>query len=422
MEVRPTEEELAVSERVEAFFLHESIIQFDSYSELDRGMAAFAMAMYLEYAQHIDGNPVSPLPDLFGQIVRERNKIHGQETLEYIFNLAVRSFVIPLLFDKHLLPELTDRFKFPEDYTNHNTWRIAVRSILENEVLRERWLWEMINANVQSNIIGREKGTKLVIAPMQAMGRLPSYPRIADGGTSQMVGLNKLASPEYSFEPIEVGRRIEPITARAARLIVDEQLARRVNHVITQPVPLGKSLGIDIVDISDPQALRRGEAHSAYISERTEEAMQEWRALAGKKNEAVDFLQADITKPLPDQIKAGSFDVYQLLTVLYQMTPAERQEAIKHAVRYTSPTGIIILQDFVKVSDKNPVELEFPDRFHTRSYAYRTLVLDMMRLELGFQEVARWNSGRCKKMLLGDLAVTAVTAHEIHAYLESSAV
>ena len=323
----------------------------------------------------------------------------------YVFNHIMRIVQMVSTHDPDNLH--THNLSYP--FKTQAEWDDQVFSIMSDEEGFKKIAFFMLIWNVGSDIETRAAGPKLVAHTMQK---------------------NRVDSPEEPFTMLNVGsardhtlvmlaENVEFSEVRVDDLGLEvkqhEFLQKTVNKLLAKDIDLSYSCGVDMWPLRDPEWSRYLEACRFYPSEFHDP----------KKRFMYGYLEAlrdDSTnidhvtgKYGEDNLDFGQkFSMVVFLTSMYQNYQDMRRGMFDCAESdledYTeSEEGkIIVVQDFCEMQDgsfDHPMDQLIFSGPVSKPYTYGTFVYDTSKPELGFQEFARWNNGRCEIIRPGKLLI-----------------
>lgn len=314
---------------------------------------------------------------------------------------------------------------YPDLHHNVCEWRKTITTILGSTALSEELQYDLHNRRPQTNIPDRYKSIPTFVSWARANGRLPEKLTLMDFGCARNLGIKSLASVEINSDPAFAIKKYykygdtqvvdpvdQPDITRAQRVSSNEQLTAGFNIAQNSPIGLETGLGFDIDDFSEPGTREWSLANLTPNEFATGVAstIELFEVAFMNKNRTVrpkiSFAAADVllspeaqefnrleegneTKP------SGYADISIIFTTLNQMSDQQQRTALKSIRRYTKPDGFIVIQDFARVHEESPLELEFLDSDWNKHYSYRTIVLDMADRSR-YIELFRFSSGRAQ--------------------------
>jgi len=355
----------------------------------DPRIAAFAKAMQGEAEQE-------PVQTLLEQYYASRGNMGKSESVKLWLSSAQNLLWTP------------ENPNYPEANDKERVWQKDLRSIFEDPNKRSQFVNSIMNDLLYSDVFERFKAIKLVLALFGS--RFEEPPRILNDGCSRNLGLKKLAL-NLPFRPIEVvDQPIDEVVSTKGRK--NSKLSEALNQLLLRNIEIGLSYGVDIHDLKSKEHARLTRSHSFYPSEIPDnDLVQEYDYLDGVEVPNVGFIQGDFandelieSKFIPEQ---SGFDLIVFSTVLNELSEEDCWKAIVNGAHHVTADGLIIAQGFITVDPDEMTDLHFPSTWFDRPFPYRTLMLDMREIERGWQEIFRWENGRCKRLLsnLGGLTL-----------------
>lgn len=308
--------------------------------------------------------------------------------------------------------QIANNQNYPKAHENTEVWEHTFDDIGQDFERLGQIVVNLHGSNTMSNIAERYKAIKMVLL---MMGHRFDDVSILDIGCSLNHGLKQLvlnkggSFSRYKFGKVEVsiGPDIgEDPSLQIPSLGYTAMFNRLMNR---KRANIGPSLGVDIMNSEDPVIQEWAISCSFYPSELLDtRRVRNARRLEKKQPKQVGFYREDFTdldhKRFREKSPVSSYDVVVLSTILYQLNPEERAAMIANAKKYTSPDGLIIIQDFASLKT-DPISsmrtLEFDDHWYAHPYKYRTYVIDMQDPDEQLQEIFLWENGRCDRVALG---------------------
>lgn len=372
------------AERVVAFF-GEVETQINNPPGNDPYISAFGEAIMHEF---FEGD--RRFSGAVGEVLVARKDVPAP----YVFNLILK-------YVQGYLMEVDP--KYPYGYDNVSKWVEAIRDYIHDESF-QNFTENLKQLDINSNVPDRYKGTRLVLTFFHE--KLPEHPRILDIGCSQNLGLKRLMlGPAATWSPTVLHTNIETIQNMTDEERAENELWVRRTLRSFEHTP-GPSVGIDIYNLNNPDVQKWARMCSFYPSELLDcSKLEEYDAMVRDLNfKNVDFFCGDITSLSKEQFesKVGDekFDVIIFSTMLYELTPEQREAAILNAKKFAHDKSLIIYQDFCEVRRG---KLVFYESLHKEKYRYRTIVEDM-RNPGTLKEFIRWENGRCTNGLINQKA------------------
>ncbi len=372
-------------------FCEELEFQTVSPPEQDIRVGAFAAAT-LRVLSH-DPDTEAVMKDL----IRVRLE-SGNASASYLANLTLRACQRAFLFGfpNEDFPVHGDDEAYPQSYDKRQNWEANLPRIMASETEFQAYVR---SRDVQSNIADRYTSFKLLIELYR--DRFGDTPHLLDIGCSADHGLKLLERNEGYYVP-----NVTQAYLGKHKVDAPHDLKDRIHELVSLPDGIGESVGVDKVPMqlieNDPSTRQWVFACSFYPSELLDKRRYlQYILLGNYQPENIQFIQADFSTSDveidPPQDEDG-FDMVTFSTVLYQATPKKRETMIENAKRHLKPNGLIVVQDFVNTRRGDPSKLVFPRYWFKEEYGYRTLVFDMQDESAGFQEVFRWQNGRCREL------------------------
>jgi hypothetical protein len=130
------------------------------------------------------------------------------------------------------------------------------------------------------------------------------------------------------------------------------------------------------------------------------------------------FTLYDLTENTADEkgsLPKNCVDFVIISTMLYQLSPKDRESVLANAKRILTSEGLIVVQDFVIKDENTSSGLDFDTAWFSKyTWSYRTFVLGEMT-GWKFKEALQWSNGRCRAVREGEdfqlIAETAAVAH-----------
>jgi hypothetical protein len=344
------------------------------------------------------------------------NIAKARETDEpgYILNLVLRGI------QKGRLLAADD--KYPDAYNTVGSWRELIQNYLVTDPDQSNV--DMYLRSIQSNVDRRYVNAKFLA--LVRGDRINSPASILDFGASRNHGLNRLAlNVEYPFEHIDV-LESDFSMQKPVKYKIDKNLTANINQrYVDAPFSLGPSLGLDMASLRDVGNRLWVSACTFWPSEIRDKRRTFEYELMDRPIEGVDFQIADCTKyeevaAAVEKQKNVKYDMVTISTMLYQMSDdpktgitkhEKRRRVIENAKKFVKEDGFILMLDSVDKDADAPNGLYFPDSFYSnkRPFGYKVLVFDMLDPESDWQEMGRWENGRCKTLIpnMGNLIVSS---------------
>ncbi len=201
---------------------------------------------------------------------------------------------------------------------------------------------------------------------------------------------------------------------------IDDESPEKLATSLLHPMPtLKQGLAFDKEDPREENAKEWRISCSFYPSEFSKLAqtlvLEDEIAKACKTH----FTPYDLTEVCTEEddgiLPQGSADFVVISTMLYQLSPEERETVLINAEHVLAPGGAIIIQDFAVKDADTMAKLDFNTTwFSKKTWSYRTFMLGDMT-EWQFKEILRWSNGRCRAVCDGEdfqfMAATAALEH-----------
>lgn len=298
--------------------------------------------------------------------------------------------------------------RYPELYLSPEPCVDLAIGILRDPAARREFIYDITNRNVQTNEPERGKSLKpLSLFTKERFGRPP---RIVDFGCSQNHVLKKLVMNGlgigFRYRPVSVRQPVDGLAPGSPETADNPPKSQEFNTMLEAGrLVLGRSLGID-----KESNRRRGDIEwvrsSWYASELLDETrLEEFDLIETTRVPNVGFRKTNIldmagsTDARMDSLGVRPFDIAFSSAMFYQLTPQQRRAARQVMINSVDPeNGLVVYQDFARVSPETPTDLEFFD--HWDEYTFRTIVEDMRNPGV-LQEIFLWRTGRCTEVQLG---------------------
>lgn len=334
------------------------------------------------------------------QLRQERNP---DESFGYIGNLLLREIQYGQLAKELQQPDEKKRV-YPDDYDSEDAWRGLIRTAVVRPDPYYSQNPNLYLREVQSNVDVRYVNPKILA--MLYPGRMDPRPRILDIGSSSNHGLKRLAlAKEFPFQEVTA---LDSPFGRARK--VDEKIheadTAAIRYMINRPFSIGKSLGVDRLPTHLSSFRLWVKACSFYPSEfQDKTAVQRFDEIDRVESDTVSFAQADCTVPKDMALavrRRKAFDIVMFSTMLYQLNQQQREVALELGEKMASDRGFVVVLDSVDASRTSGTGLRFPVEFYNnqrRPFGYKLIVKDMQDPDAGFQELLRWENGRCSRII-----------------------
>lgn len=303
---------------------------------------------------------------------------------------------------------MRDNSSYPKGFTAER-WRTVISGYMADPGISHEIEWDLHNRHLQTNVSDRYKSLPPIVAWLRAHGRLRERVSILDIGCSVNAGLKKLALMDVisgeEFTPTQV-HIPEDYDRPWLGSQADDELTEKASRLQNTPVNLGVSIGVDREDMSrkdnlewaraclTPEEFVNGESESYDKLE-----IIRFPHVKFMKRDFLDNYEAQFLKSSPENHEF--FDIVSLFTVLNQLSDRDRMRMLQVARRYVKPTGLVVIQDFARVDPDLPVEIQFLNNDWNKNFSYRTIVLDKLMTHDGYQEVWRYDGGRCARVQAG---------------------
>lgn len=301
--------------------------------------------------------------------------------------------------------EQTVRPSYPRGYKNPALYEAAFDHVLDISYYYPSFFINM-RRNLLSNVTPRARALKGAIS-LHA-DKFDGPISVIDGGCSQNKILKKWAlssQPLFAFEPVEVVREEPPIypseadeAAAAAR--PDPELTDRMNRLVRTLLPFRMGIGIDIMNVDDPEIRSFARSCSFEPAELlNSKRVMEYDALDKIWPGHVKFHRDDLArfdgeayeKRFPKHAKV---DVVMLSMMLFQGTPDERTAILAEAERRAR--HLVVIQDNVDIAADGT--MRFPDRWEP--YSTGTWVKDMGSDDPTYKKLFSLENGRGDRLKL----------------------
>jgi hypothetical protein len=280
---------------------------------------------------------------------------------------------------------------YPSEYETPSHWIQELQDILKLDSTLEpfsEFAYDLKLNVLHTCIPERYKSLKLLT--LLHADRFNEPPKLRDIGCSLNYGLKMIAS-NIAFEELIVTNEEE-----------NNKLSRTLNYILTQPVVIGPSIGIDTWRNEDE---RQNEWVNSTILRPADMTDQKKQALRAKLDAdtptTISQLHVSFIDPSLRTVDTKEYEITSMITAMYQSDEAARRELVDNVIATSSDKGLFLVQDFASPDPTNPQRLHFADN-SVSAYAYKTLVLDMQQPKRGFQELMTWKNARSNNVILGN--------------------
>jgi hypothetical protein len=298
-----------------------------------------------------------------------------------------------------------DEIGWPQSFDAEDPWRDLVGEITDRrgELIGD-FVVRMVSGEVQSNVPGRAIFPAILAEIYK--DRFGSDTLFAD------VGACMLHTPKALKIPINTLGGIQTVRG-GTRASEERQLQRILKNIEVARPTFGPSIGYErenMLDANgklwDPRMRLWVEISTIRPDEGIEqpEMVREYREIDNYESDDITLVNADFTEEtesLESRLGAAEHDLVNVSAMLYQhqAEPEMVSRILRNCRLISNSWGIIGILDFARPNRSNPQKLEF---FHERrAYSFRGMVYDILQPELGFREVVRFQTGRCKKARVG---------------------
>lgn len=321
---------------------------------------------------------------------------------------------------QHLLKNRPD---YAELSNTPEGWIAGVTSILDDPKVHEALDMILALGEVRTNVPGREMGPQLWLS---LYGERFDHPiRLLDVGPSVGAGVKGFIAGKINH-PVRVHQVIGGEVPGSAHLFDHQSVSDYINEQNARKLEFGQCFGADLMgqDFAiEPENLPQdrlfGNADwvesNFYPTELIEDkggVVSEFRRfnqlrLPNYKQYQLDFSSNDEVAQFDKNRGGEKFDVVTILTMLNQLSEAERVRVIANAKKMVEPKdsedlekpgGFVIVQDFCRVNPAYPSGLEFYPLWNP--YTYRTIIFDMASPDQRPVEVFWWRNGRCTDVII----------------------
>jgi len=244
------------------------------------------------------------------------------------------------------------------------------------------------------------------------------HPDTLDIGASQNIGPKHIALRRaFHYMTVAESPHLSPIHT--------QELTVKLNKVLAKPLEMGQMYGVDIWrddDALNAQWARSSRFRPAELED--PEIVREYDELVHARHlPNVHFVLADFgakdVKVFRHAIEQHSFDWVTLFTILYMIPPEERQIMFNNAKRYVKDDGLIVVQDAMKLKagHEGPAlldDFEFSAKNFSEDFGYSAWAYEMRDQEAGFQELWRFDTGRCHKIQFTDTKLSLRAIAGLH--------
>jgi hypothetical protein len=322
---------------------------------------------------------------------------------------------------------LIEQPDYPYAYADKVMWQGAITRLLEDEEKQKNFCLDLVYWDVGTN--KSERGVAYRLMQHLYKDRFGDRPRYMDVGSSRGHIIAALDIADYVFRLPEVYTG----SPEDNEIEVDPTLTSEIARLINWYLPIGRSVCIDAWPRNDEEVRLFKRACSFDPPELLNPAnLQDYERLDQHQSSNITYIEelfdhpglfdpqdgstvvtggAEVSGP-PMYEFGQEFSFVTICSLMYQLAEERRRRVFDNALRYSPPNGIVMVQDFTDwqppVDEQHPVEqLSFPSRWRdpSRPFSYRTMIFDKTQPDLGFQELFRWNNGRCQQLILGDLAL-----------------
>ncbi len=319
---------------------------------------------------------VTPRADRHEELLRTVDTMHDTEYLAKVFN---------------------------EDFWFENYQRIFqgpnTSALIVNDAMHYDLFYRVNQTNVAERYVSSFLGGLLMQLVQYKSGGKVELKKL-DVGCSANLGLVQ-EERGIRFDDIE----IQKLHSEGGTIITepDAIATAAINKLLGLREQFGNSYGIDSLNVEEDflsslwvisNSFKPGELLPE--SNRKARFMELWRK---KPESTVEFItgdfgdsQLEVSHPELNQ----GFNMISFFTVLNQHDPGMRQKMLNQAQKMLAKNGVILVQDFAYPDPNNAHELIFPNNWD--AWQYRTLMYDSAS---GFQEIFRWQNGRCSAGALG---------------------
>ena len=290
--------------------------------------------------------------------------------------------------------------EYPRSFHTPDQWHKAFDWVLAEEGSErdEQFFSDVWSRTLQSNVPERYMAVKAFIVLARKMGRLGTV-RMLDIGTSQMAGINLMASG-LAF-PATNYMQGAPIADT-----LDLQRTATMHHIINAELGDFSAVGADKYSLKD--GWEWAWACSHYPHELEDEArVERVRSLMGELYPNVRFFQANFTdlEPRRDELRqqhgTEKFTITHWSNVLEQLNQNDRDDMIAEAAPLTEE--FMVVNGFLKLDPRNHRRLLPLDDWFAQNvpYPYKTFVRDMKAGDERWRPVFEWSNARMHRVTMG---------------------
>ncbi len=363
--------------------------QVHRYPSRDSGIGAYAQATLIKLEKNVDSR--------LENIVHETLELRQSMSSSDLATLALKSVT------KQAIHGAVADESFPEGYVSHlknpksfrsvvGKWLDLYDNILDSTEAQEEFTIDMYTRKTSANYPERYVGPEFVLQLYD--DRFPDGVDVLDVGCSLNLGLYRMSDEAPPFLPVKFAGS-------------QNKLKSALRERLGYKVPLVRKVGLDAQARDSGQVpwaiANRFQPKERLNRERVDTYTQQvYAAVTNLPGIRADFTADKLDVwPKSADLKESSFDALMFITMMYQLSPAERVKAMKNAHKYLRPGGIIIIQDFCILDPSTPMGLTFLDDWRSVDNPYRTYVFDSLRPQAGFQELFRFSDERTRRMRLG---------------------
>lgn len=291
-------------------------------------------------------------------------------TVTHFANLSLRAFQA-IHLERDGYPYGTDSAK----------WGEALQHTLAEAVDKDRLREYLVNRDTNTTLYERYAGPKAMLSAFLPPNEFGI--NVADFGCGGNFGLPGIA----------IGEQFTSFVDHTP----DTTLAR----FMAKTLVFQNAVAVDQNDPYDPEMIAWRRACSVYPQEvgKLPAIIQFEEKLAEQKYGGVKFIQADLRDLDGQYIDHGTLDAVIMSTMCYQLTPEDQASLLESTKALLKPTGIIVVQDFAKISEENPHLLDTNVSWST-PFSYRTFV-SSAETSWRMKEILQWKTGRCAEVRAG---------------------